>query len=211
MARFVFGVFGAFAALSAVAAREARADLTSWLSVGGGYALQRDDVGGGTSRAAALSALVGVGTTPRASIVIGGVARSVTYFSLGTDVGLAARVATGGYARGGWGFAVDAGAAYRYWGSGDFGRIPLQAVLTVGAPWGLELAVGGDFLSVTGPPFARGGFATLGIDLLRLTVMRQGSTEAYWRNPAPAGGHLTDPAATGRRIDTTPTPPNPEE
>jgi hypothetical protein len=28
------------------------------------------------------------------------------------------------------------------------------------------------------------------VDLLRLTVMRQGSSERWWYNPAPAGGHV---------------------
>ncbi len=36
---------------------------------------------------------------------------------------------------------------------------------------------------------AQGFFAALEIDLLRFTVTRQGSTERWWPNPVPAGGH----------------------
>jgi hypothetical protein len=110
---------------------------------------------------------------------------------LGTDLGLAARACTGGFARGDWGLALDVGSAWRPWRDGDYGEWPLQAVVTAGSAWGFQLAVGGDLASVSGGTPARGVFAALEIDLLRLTVARQGSSESWWPNPNPAGGHTT--------------------
>ncbi len=108
--------------------------------------------------------------------------------TLGTDVGVAARRCTGSFARGNWGVALDAGALWRSWGQGTYGNWPLQGVLTLGAPWGFQLAVGATAWSLDGVPSSPGFTAALEIDLLRLTVMRQGSTEHWWPNPNPAGG-----------------------
>lgn len=115
---------------------------------------------------------------------------------LGTDLALALRASTGGFARGDWGLALEAGVAFRPWRGGSFGEWPLQGVLTAGLPWGFQLAVGAELWSVTGGTPAEGVFVALELDLLRLTVMRQGSTERWWRNPLPAGGHLTAAALT---------------
>lgn len=185
------GIVPAFAVAAVVAAAvPAHADVSSWLALGGGYSLERNEVAAYTDRATAFSALLGVGTTPRAPLVVGGVLRMLTHFSMGTDLSVAPRVATGGFARGDWGFAVDVAATARRWRSGQYGTYPLQGVLTLGAPWGLELALGADILNMGGPPAPRGGFAVLEIDLLRLTVMRQGSTDGIWKNPFPAGGRI---------------------
>jgi hypothetical protein len=135
---------------------------------------------------------VGVGTDPSRSIVVGGLLRSSTYFSLGTDIGLSARVATGGFARGQWGLALDAGPMWRTFAHGEYGRWPVSAMLIGGAPWGLQLAVGGELFRIAGHDAqARGAVALLEVDLLRLTVMRQGATDRWWENPAPAGGKIT--------------------
>jgi hypothetical protein len=181
----------AFLAALALAAPDARAaDLTSWLAFGGGFGFERNSVTNLDSRAAALSATLGVGTTPRNRFVVGGVLRSLTHFTLGTDLSIGPRFATGGFARGDWGLALDVAATARWWKQGDYGRYPIQVILTGGAPWGLQLGVGANVWNMAGDPPARGLFAVLEIDLLRLTVMRQGSSEAWWRNPAPAGGRL---------------------
>jgi hypothetical protein len=132
---------------------------------------------------------VGVGSSPLAPLVLGGLFRGKTMFGLGTDLGVAVRAASGGFARGQWGFALDAGALWRPWRGGDYGQWPVQAVLTGGSPWGLQLAVGAELWSVSGGTPAQGVFAALEIDLLRLTLMRQGPTERWWPNPNPAGGH----------------------
>jgi hypothetical protein len=109
-------------------------------------------------------------------------------FGLGTDVGAALRLATGAFARGNWGLALDAGVAWRSWGSGAFGDSPLQGVLTFGSPWGFQIAAGAQVGSLDGGVSAQGFFAALEIDLLRLSLMRQGPSERWWPNPNPAGG-----------------------
>jgi hypothetical protein len=183
----------AFALLATFGASErtASADVSSWLSAGGGYGVQRSDSRGYYDRATALSFSVGVGSTPLSSVVVGGLVRSTTYFSLGTDIDLSLRIASGSFARGQWGLAFDIGPGWRTWKKNqDYGRFPLHAMIVGGAPWGVQLGLGVDALNLEGAPAALGGVALLEIDLLRLTVMRQGSTDRWWENPAPAGGRM---------------------
>jgi hypothetical protein len=183
----------AVAAVSTTALpRVAQADVSSWLAVGGGYAGQAPHGKTSFDSAGAFSYSIGVGSSPLQSFVVGGVFRGTTMFGLGTDIGPAVRAATGGFARGDWGVALDAGALWRSWGSDAYGTWPVQGVLTVGAPWGLELALGAQFASVSGGTPSEGFFASLELDLLRFTVMRQGPTERWWPNPSPAGGHPDD-------------------
>lgn len=167
---------------------DARADVTSWFSAGGGYTLQRNDLRKSTSDAAAMSFALGVGSSPRGAVVVGGLIRSTTYFSLGTDLHLAVRAATGGFARGEWGAALDVGPSLRLWSDRNYGRVPIHGMVYLGAPWGLQLGLGGDVFDLTGKPNALGATALLEIDLLRLTVMRRGATTKWWSNPSPAGG-----------------------
>jgi hypothetical protein len=170
---------------------EARADVSSWFSAGGGYGAQRSERTESYDRATALTFSAGVGTTPTSNIVVGGLVRTTTYFTLGTDLNLSARVATGGFARGQWGLAFDVGPGWRGWGTAAaYGRFPLHAMVVAGAPFGFQLGVGGDFWNIGGEPYARGVVALLEIDLLRLTVMRQGATDRWWENPSPAGGRV---------------------
>ncbi len=170
---------------------EARADVSSWLSAGSGYGFKHRDSTSSFDRGVAASFAIGVGSDPLKSVIIGGVLRSTTYFTLGTDVSLAVRGATGGFARGQWGLALDVGPMWRTWGGGDYGRVPIHAMVIGGGPWGLQLGIGGDFANIiTDDPGARGIVALLEMDLLRLTVMRQGATDRWWENPAPAGGRM---------------------
>ncbi len=181
----------AFCALLATSG-DARADVTSWLALGGGATAQVAQGATGADTAGAFTWAIGVGTTPRAAFVAGVMYRGATYFGLGTDVGLPSlRLSTGGFARGDWGLALDAGTLYRTWGSGAFGRWPVQAILTGGSPWGFQLAVGGQEWDLAGGPAAQGVYVALEFDLLRFTVSRQGSSEHWWPNPNPAGGHQT--------------------
>jgi hypothetical protein len=179
-------------AASLLIAQRASADLSSWLSLGGGYSLSYDQSRDNLFRTGAFSGTIGVGSTPISPVVVGGVFRFTTRFNLGTDVGLMARVTSGGFARGDWGFGVDVGPSMRWWKGGDYGRYPLQAALLGGLPWGLQLAVGADVVNLGGSPPARGGFVLLEFDLLRFTLMRQGSTDAWWKNPSPAGGRMPE-------------------
>jgi hypothetical protein len=176
-------------------ASDARADVSSWFAVGGGGATERSLPSATRNIAIAMTSTVGVGTSPTAPLVVGGIARGTLFFGLGFDIGLAVRLATGGFARGDWGLALDAGALWRSWGEGSYGDWPVQGVLTLGCPWGFELAAGAELWSVDGGTSAQGFFAALEIDLLRLTVMRQGSTEPWWPNPNPAGGHKATASA----------------
>jgi hypothetical protein len=175
----------------ALAPAAARADVSSWFSTGGGYTFQRDDSNGTTARATMLTFACGVGTSPREKVMLGGGLRMTTNFTLGTDLALLQRVATGGFARGDWGFGVDFGIVGRWYSHGYYGEYPLQLMLLGGTPWGFQLGIGGNALSVSGERSARGVFAVLEFDFLRFTVMRQGSSERWWPNPLPAGGSVT--------------------
>lgn len=189
----------ALGALCMMHAGAARADVSSWLSAGGGYGLKRNDSTGSYANAGSASFAIGVGSDPTKSFVVGGVLRSTTYFSLGTDLGISARFATGGFARGQWGLALDAGPMWRTFGHGEYGRWPISAMLIGGAPWGVQLAVGGELFRIAGNDAqAQGLVALLEIDLLRLTVMRHGATDRFWENPSPAGGR--SPSASSRPL-----------
>jgi hypothetical protein len=185
-----------FAAACMMHGAPARADVSSWLSAGGGYSLNHNQATTSYDRATTMSFAVGVGTESTRPVVVGGLLRSNVFLSIGTDLGLAARVATGGFARGQWGLALEAGPAWRSFGHGEYGRWPVTGALTLGAPWGLQLAVGGELFKIAGDDAAaRGAFAVLEVDLLRLTVMRQGATDRWWHNPAPAGGRTSASAS----------------
>jgi hypothetical protein len=185
---------GLFASAAFLASSPARADLSSWLSFGGGGGFERNGAASSADGAGVFGATIGVGTTPRKNFVIGGVFRETTYVGLGTDIGVAARFASGGFARGQWGAAFDLGILARTWRDGNYGNFPLQGVFTIGAPWGFQAGVGVQAFSVDGQTQSLGGFAVLEIDLLRLTVMRQGKTDLTWWNASPVGGHLDEPA-----------------
>jgi hypothetical protein len=162
---------------------------TSWLALGGGYGFERNGVAEQNRRATAFNVALGVGTPNTNPFVIGGVFRSLTYFTLGTDISLSARLATGSFARGDWGLAVDLGVAGRWWKGQDYGHFPIKAILIGGLPYGFQVDVGADFWDVTGDrPAAAGAFALIELDFLRLTVMRSGSTTKHWPNPSPANG-----------------------
>jgi hypothetical protein len=170
--------------------------VSSWLSAGGGYGLERSDSRGAFDRASTMTFSIGGGSESTHPVVVGGLLRSTTYFTLGTDLNLSARVATGGFARGQWGLALDVGPTLRTWGGGDYGRVPIAAMLYGGGPWGLQLGVGAQAFNLfTNDAKATGAVALLEIDLLRLTVMRQGATDRWWENPSPAGGRMTTRAA----------------
>lgn len=179
-------------------APSAHADVTSFFSAGGGYGAQYNDTTNKFKSAGSMSFALGVGTDPLRKVVLAGMLRTTTFFGLGTDLSLAARIATGGFARGQWGLAFDVGPAWRSFGNGEYGRWPITARVTGGAPWGVQLSVGGEVLKIAGDDaHARGIVALVELDLLRLTVMRQGSTDKWWPNPAPAGGKVVESAKNG--------------
>lgn len=164
----------------------AAAEPTTWLSVTSGVAGERNAVTG-SEVVPVFSAALGVGTDPNGKFSVGGLFRSTTYFGIGTELALGPRLATAGFTRGSFGFAFDLGVALRPYGRSDYGRLPLQAGVVVGFPWGVQLETGLRLFDLSGQPSALGGYVTLGVDLLRFTVHRRGTTEQVWPNPAAAG------------------------
>jgi hypothetical protein len=162
--------------LAALYAGEARADVTSWFYAGGGMmAMTHAQLP--TDRPAALQVEMGVGSPPHGSVIVGGLVKTMTFFGQGTDLAFVARGATGGFVRGGFGVALDAGVYQRWWGVDD--STGFLGSLVLGAPFGLQLAATteqGSNVHVYG--------ATLGIDFLRLTVYRT-ALSSFWSNPFP--------------------------
>jgi len=162
-------------AAAALLAGDATADVSSWFFAGGGISAFPHDRGP-TERPGTLHLELGVGSPPHTAVVIGGVVKSMTFFSQGTDLAFVARGASGGFVRGGFGFALDAGAYRRWWGpensTGFLGSVIL------GAPFGLQLAL----LTEQGRNNAQTYGATFGIDFLRLTVYRA-EMQNVWPNP----------------------------
>jgi hypothetical protein len=147
------------------------------MSFGGGLSSLTEETASRENRAT-LQAAFGVGSPSSHPVVLGGIVKSMTYFSNGTDLIAAVRGANGAFARGGWGFAVDAGAYQRWWGLSSTG---FAGALVLGAPYGIEAA----FTFEDGRNGVRTYAGTLGVDLLRLTVYRTFG-ENYWPNPFPA-------------------------
>jgi hypothetical protein len=155
---------------------QARADVSSWLFLGGGVSGVFPPHGSGHGDAA-LQIDSGLGSTPAAPVVVGGLVRMQTHFGDGTDFGLFLRTATGGFARGTWGGAIDLGGIVRTWQPSP----GYAGSLVLGGPWGLTLSLGAardgdERTTVTG---------VLGIDLARLTVHRSSGTE-WMPNPFPS-------------------------
>lgn len=175
-----FWVVFAFAnlCLSVLFEHAARADVSSWMFVGGGVTqvgkFSEDNLEKPTLRLA-----TGMGTDPSKPFIVGGLFRLDTLFGKGSDLSLALRLADYGFVNGNWGVAVNLGSLARFWG-------PMHvyggtATIIGGGPWGLELELGG----LLGTHETQGFSAIVGIDLARLTVYRQ-SGKSWWKNTFPA-------------------------
>ena len=166
----------ALSLLSLAWTRPARADVSSWASAGAGVSYIDD--GKEKHSAASLQMEAGIGMPPTGFMVVGGLFHLETHFGLGSDLGLLSRFATRGFVLGDWGGAIDLGGYERFWGrksAGGLGKI------VFGAPWGLELDVGGGY----GTNDARHFSITFGIDFLRLSIFRTAGTN-WFPNPYPA-------------------------
>jgi hypothetical protein len=155
---------------------EARADVTSWFYAGGGAGRQSHDQGP-SDHPALMQLEMGVGSPPHGPVTVGGLLKTFTYFGQGTDLALVTRGATGGFVRGGFGLALDAGAYQRWWGAED--STGFMGSLVLGAPFGLQIAATteqGSHVKFYG--------ATIGVDFLRLTVYRT-ALSSFWPNPFP--------------------------
>lgn len=160
----------------------AAAQATSWLYVGGGAGVVDAGDGEPSEREtrSAVQLDTGIGTSARQPVVVGGLFRVQGYVGAGVDLGLAARLATRGFALGGFGAALDAGVYQRWWGAESTG---FTGNLVLGAPWGITLLGGAS----VGSGDQRIYFASLGIDLARLTVHRH-SGLSWFANPMRSPG-----------------------
>jgi hypothetical protein len=141
-------------------------------------------VGGGASDIAQQDALnqtrgmmqleAGIGSSPAHSLVFGGLLRTMTHFSGGTDLAVLGRTASGSFARGDWGLALDLGVYQRWWAVDSTGFI---GTLNAGGPWGSQLALSGSVGSAGGQMIA----LSIGFDWARGTAHRE-SGQSWWRN-----------------------------
>lgn len=152
--------------------RQAAAQATSWLYVGGGTGVV--DRGERQTRPA-LQLDTGLGSSATHPLVLGALFRGQAYFGSGVDLALVARGVSRGFARGELGVGLDVGVYQRWWGPDSTGVI---GNLVLGGPWGLTLLGGGTL----GSGDQRLYFASLGIDLARLTVHRHGGL-SWFANP----------------------------
>lgn len=163
-----------------------RADASAWYFAGGG-AVGWKQGDGDLALDGALSLDVGVGTTPDASFIFGGLVRATPILGHGIDLATLARVATRGFQAGQFGLALDAGGYARLWGERSVGA---AGALTLGAPLGISLSL----QASVGTNDAMAFGAIAGIDLLRLTVYRQSGLRV-WPNPLPAQERREDVAS----------------
>ncbi len=201
MRRPAFAIVLAAAGLACFSARPARADVTTWLAFGTGLAVDHSTTTHITNWSPGISASMGVGSDPTRAIVVGWAFRLMSRVNEGADMSLSLRLTTGGYSRGDWGLGFDLGPGLRLWESNNDGMYPLQGNVIFGAPWGLQATVGSDLLNLAIHPASIGAYALIEFDLMRFTLMRQGSTDAYWKVPLPAGGRMTDRADEPRTPD----------
>lgn len=153
--------------------QRASAQASSWLYVGGGAGrIERSD---DDDTKSLIHVDTGLGTSSRRPIVVGGLLRLQGYIGGGADLGVLARLCTRSFVQGGFGVGLDAGAVQRWWGPNSTG---FAGNLVVGAPWGITL-VGGAML---GSNDQRTYFASLGLDLARLTVHRHTGLD-WFANP----------------------------
>ena len=169
-----FGVGAALAVFTL--GKPAHADVSSWASVASGPTWLDDGVE--KRSVASLQMNAGIGTPPSGFLVVGGLFDMTTHFGQGTDLGLLGRLATRGFVLGDWGGALDLGGYERFWGRGSAGML---GKVVLGAPWGLQLGLGGGFGSKDAKFFG----VTLGVDFARLTVFRTVG-ENWFPNPYPA-------------------------
>jgi hypothetical protein len=169
------------------AAAPARADTSAWVFVGGGVLGWKSNAPAAGSTATTFTSLApsatmtidaGVGTSPDARFIGGGLFRVQPIFGSGADLALLARLCSHGFQAGDWGFAIDAGGFARPWGVQSIG---FSGDVSLGMPLGFTLTAQTEV--GTAGVLAFGVVA--GLDLLRLTIYRQ-TLLKWWQNPSPA-------------------------
>jgi hypothetical protein len=155
----------------------ARAEVTSWLSLGGG-ASRVELTSGSSPLRYHLPVNIGVGLQPSLPVIVGVGVKLHPYFGQGVDYGAYLRAATRGYVLGGFGVALDGGGYLRSFDNEAGG---LMGILNLGIPWGGVISLNYSRSSEGQQTLG----ATVGIDFLRLTVYRL-SGEEQWPNVRPA-------------------------
>jgi hypothetical protein len=174
----VLAAFGALASL--FAASPARAEASAWVFLGGGALAWKQQQNATYQSAGTMIIDAGVGTSPEAPVIVGGLLRIEPVLPGGADLQWLARIATHGFQAGDWGVAVDLGGFGRAWGSQSVG---FAGSASLGMPLGITLMAQTE-LGID-HAFSFGG--ALGIDVLRLTIYRQ-TLLKWWQNPSPAYG-----------------------
>lgn len=164
-------------ALAAIAAASpALADTSAWMFVGGGVLGWKQE--GLAHRPSGTMLIdVGVGSSPDARFIVGGLFRIQPIFNGGADIALLARACTHGFQAGDWGVAIDAGGFARAWGNRSIG---FSGGFSLGMPLGFTLAVQSEIGTDSAVAFGVVG----GLDLLRLTIYRR-TLLKWWQNPSP--------------------------
>jgi len=197
----------ALAALAAastllVVAGPALADSSAWVSINGGVAIEAQPAVEATTATSADQAAtdgetivrsqlqfdVGVGTTPAAPIIVGGLFRISPTLGEYTDFALLVRGATEGFQKGPFGIAIDLGAYAR---ADDQASVGFVGDAVLGGPLGLQLTLGGRI----GSEEEKGAFALFGVDLLRMTLYRESLID-WWPNPSRPDQDVAEVAAT---------------
>jgi hypothetical protein len=185
------------AALVALAPRVAHAEASAWASISAGaVGFKQSTTDFGVKSTMLLEG--GVGTTPQKPFIFGGLFRVAPIFGAGTDLGFSLRGAMRSFQTGPFGIAVDLGMYLRTFGPPHVGAPAPWSLPTTGFIGGVVLGGPlGTQLSILGSGGQHGSFgvsATLGIDLLRLTVYRQSLLD-WWPNPSSPAAPRTAGAA----------------
>lgn len=167
----------------------ARADASTWVFLGGGALMWKQSHDQSFNPGGTMVIDGGVGTTPDAPVIFGGLMRVQPIFNGGVDVSLLTRVATRGFQIGGFGVAVDLGFYGRAWGSQSIG---FHGSASLGLPLGFTLMV----QTLTGTDKAISVGAVAGLDLLRLTLYRQ-TLLKWWQNPSSPGKQSIGASSAG--------------
>jgi len=173
------------------AASPARADASAWVFLGGGAMGWKQSADNGINTAGTMIIDAGVGTSPDARFIVGGLFRFQPIFpNGGIDLSVLTRFATHGFQAGDWGAALDVGGFARPWGQEAVG---FSGSISVGMPLGVTLMLQTELGTAHTISFG----AVAGIDLLRLTIYRQ-TLLNWWQNPSPAWKKTdAQPSASG--------------
>ena len=98
---------------------------------------------GESLREPTLRLATGIGSDPKKPFIVGGLLRLDTLFGKGSDLTAALRLGDYGFVNGNWGIAVDLGVDWPVSGPRRTITGGNTATLIAGAPWGLQLELGG--------------------------------------------------------------------